>query len=399
MSSTIPTVDTCSACDARGLEVFHEQSGVPAHSVLLLPDRDAAVGYPRGDLRLAFCPACGFVTNAAFDVSLNEYSQRCEESQGFSPVFSAWLRRLAADLIDRYDLHGKDVLEIGCGKGEFLALVCELGGNRGVGIDPAYVPGRLETGAADRLTFVTELYSERFSHLTGDAVFHRHTLEHVQPVAEHVRTIRRSLGDRDEVLFFVEVPDTLRVLRDVAFWDVYYEHCSYFTPGSLTRLLRREGFQPLDLRLDYGDQYVLLDARPSAGPTLDGPPLPLEDDRDETARLVERFRDEYPRRVDELRGMVERVRSRGGRTVIWGAGSKGVAFLTTLDLRDEVELAVDVNPFKQGMFMAGTGQQVVAPSALASYRPDLVVAMNAVYRDEIARELAALGVDAELVAL
>ena len=32
-----------------------------------------------------------------------------------------------------------ELLEIGCGKGEFLHLLCEGGRNRGIGIDPAYV--------------------------------------------------------------------------------------------------------------------------------------------------------------------------------------------------------------------------------------------------------------------
>ena len=41
------------------------------------------------------------------------------------------------DLIRRYDLRGKEVIEIGCGKGEFLSLLCEVGDNRGVGFDPA----------------------------------------------------------------------------------------------------------------------------------------------------------------------------------------------------------------------------------------------------------------------
>ena len=84
--------------------------------------------------------------------------------------------------------------------------------------------------------------------------------------------------------------------------------------------------------------------------------------------------------------------------MIWGGGSKGVAFLTTLGLEEEVEYVVDVNPYKQGMFMPGTGHEVVGPDFLRSYRPELVVAMNPVYLGEIAGELSSLGVEAELVA-
>jgi SAM-dependent methyltransferase len=376
------------------MEVFHEQPNVPAHSVLNLSSREQALRYPRGTIRLGFCRACGFISNVDFDPALNEYSENCEETQGFSPHFRAWLHKLAEDFVRRYDLHGKDVLEIGCGKGEFLALVCEIGENRGVGIDPAYVHGRLETAAAERLHFITELYSEDYGHLAGDALVCRHTLEHIGPVAEFVRTVRRSLGDREDVIVFFELPETLRVLREVAFWDIYYEHCSYFTPGSLARLFRREGFDPIDLRLDFDDQYILIDARPGDGQT---PLLPLEDDLSETARFVDRFRHEFRKREAELRALIEANRERGGRSVIWGAGSKGVAFLTTLEISDEIEYAVDVNPFKHGMYMAGTGQEIVPAPFLRDYKPDLVLVMNPVYRDEIGRELASMGLDPQLV--
>ena len=48
--------------------------------------------------------------------------------------------------------------------------------------------------------------------------------------------------------------------------------------------------------------------------------------------------------------------------------------------------------------MAGTGPRVVAPEFLARYRPDLVVAMNPIYLDEIQADLDRMGLDARLVA-
>jgi hypothetical protein len=82
--------------------------------------------------------------------------------------------------------------------------------------------------------------------------------------------------------------------------------------------------------------------------------------------------------------------------VLWGAGSKGVAFLTTLDIRHEIEYAVDINPHKHGTFMAGTGQQIVAPEFLKGYRPDIVIVMNPIYCNEIQRELDRMGIGVEV---
>ncbi|MBY0420865.1 MAG: hypothetical protein K2Q06_01080, partial [Parvularculaceae bacterium] len=118
------------------MRIFYEMSGAPTNSCILLATREEALAYPTGDIRLGFCDACGFVFNTAFDLLNTEYSGRYEETQAFSGVFNRFHKALAERLIERHDLHDKDVLEIGCGKGEFLMLLAELGGNRGVGIDP-----------------------------------------------------------------------------------------------------------------------------------------------------------------------------------------------------------------------------------------------------------------------
>jgi hypothetical protein len=57
-----------------------------------------------------------------FDVSLNEYSPDFEEAQHVSPTFDGCARQLVDRLVRDYDIRGRQVIEIGCGKGEFLAL-------------------------------------------------------------------------------------------------------------------------------------------------------------------------------------------------------------------------------------------------------------------------------------
>jgi SAM-dependent methyltransferase len=396
------TVAGCHACPACGgpLTPFHTQQGVPAHSCLLLASREAAVSYPTGDIRLSLCGACGFVTNAAYDPALADYSASYEETQGHSPRFRAFARELAERWIDRYRIHGRDVLEIGCGKGEFLALLCELGGNRGIGIDPSWVPGRFnaDTDRA-RARFIPELYGPEHAGLPADVVVCRHTLEHIAPVGDFLRLVRRALGDRREVPVLFEVPDTLRVLREGAFWDVYYEHCSYFTAGSMARLFRACGFEVLDLSLEYDGQYLVIEAVPAAGPVGTGVPLPAEDDLAETAGAAGAFGDAYEAAVGRWRDELAARRAAGQRTVVWGAGSKGVSFLVAVGPGAGVDRAVDINPLKQGMFLAGVGTEVVAPESLKADPPDLVVAMNPVYLDEIAAALGGLGLHPELVAV
>jgi hypothetical protein len=142
------------------MSVFYDVGGVPANSVVLLTTREAALNYPKGDLSLAFCQSCGFIGNIAFDPNLLEYASGYEATQSFSPTFNAFAQRLATRLVHEYDLYGKEIIEIGCGQGEFLTMLCELGGNRGIGFDPAYVGSRAESEALERITFVKDFYSE-----------------------------------------------------------------------------------------------------------------------------------------------------------------------------------------------------------------------------------------------
>ena len=46
---------------------------------------------PRGDLRLEACPACGFVTNVAFDPRLLEYGATYDNDQSCSRHFEAYV--------------------------------------------------------------------------------------------------------------------------------------------------------------------------------------------------------------------------------------------------------------------------------------------------------------------
>jgi SAM-dependent methyltransferase len=388
----------CPACGHSDMRVIHEQRGIPVNSCLLVDTAADAKAFPRGDLVLALCRRCGFIANTAFDERLATYSQRYEETQGYSEHFRTFAEGLATRWVERYDIRDKDVLEIGCGKGEFLALMCEIGRNRGIGVDPSALPDRLVTAPGTDVRLVPDFYDERYAGLPADVVVCRHTLEHIAPVREFMQMVRRVIGDRSDTVVLFEVPDVLRVLREAAFWDVYYEHCSYLSVGSLVRLFRETGFDVLDVDRVYDDQYLLIEARPAVRSATAAEPVDGEDDLAAVTDAAVTFSSAVERIVGRWRHELVDGRPGVQPTVIWGAGSKGVAYLTTLGA-DAAACAVDINPHKHGKFLAGSAHEVVSPSALPGLRPDLVVAMNPVYVTEIQAQLDRLGVPATLVAV
>jgi SAM-dependent methyltransferase len=386
---------TCPNCLQGAMRVFHTARRVPTNSCILLSTREEALAYPTGDIALGFCPSCGFVSNTAFDPKLTEYSGRYEETQGFSPTFQRFHRDLADRVIERFGLQGRDILEIGCGKGEFLLLLCENGRNRGVGYDPGYRADRFAPAPGDNIRFVADFYTETCTDTAADFVCCKMTLEHIPTTLQFMRNVRAAQGDRPAEIFFM-IPEAQRILRDCAFEDVYYEHCSYFSPHSLEHLFRAAGFFPTAIGFEYGGQYLTIaaDTRDTGKGRLSG-----DGDLAELAAWVAKFPALLEKQVGFWRAQFAGLAAQGKKAVIWGSGSKGVSFLTTLGLGDEIAAAVDINPHRQGYFMPATGHRIVGPQDLAQLKPDVVIVMNPIYRQEIAADLAKLGLAPQVMAV
>lgn len=386
---------SCPSCASTALTPFYTVSDVPVHSCLLMDTHRQALDLPRGDVDLALCRQCGFITNTAYQQAHRAYDCTYEETQGFSAVFNEFQSDLAQRLIERYSIRKRTIVEIGCGKGDFLSLLCRLGDNHGVGIDPACVPERLAQDVASRITVLKEYYSPSHASIPADVIVCRHTLEHIADTGKFLRLMRKATAHRSDTLLFFEVPDTLRILREAAFWDVYYEHCSYFTPGSLAKLFRANGFTIEDIWLDYDDQYILLAARP-----MEGHGQPQEhaaEDLPSVQETVGAFTERTTRAIENWQARLSDWSDRKQRTIIWGSGSKGVAFLTTLGADAAVAYAVDINPYRQGKFMPGGGQPIVSPKELVKSPPDHVIVMNPIYQREIITSLDALGLKPEVL--
>ena len=394
MSAAFHDRSGCSGC-GHPMDVFFELDEVPVNSCILVDSRETALAFPRAGIALGFCGHCGFVSNVAFRRELTEYSGRYEGTQGFSETFNQFHRALAQELVERMNLRNKTIVEIGCGKGEFLALLCRLGDNRGLGYDPSYDDERGLLSNVDARV-VRDFFSERFGSQDADFVCCKMTLEHIPATARFVRAVRAALRPTRKSAVFFQVPEALRILRDCAFEDVYYEHCSYFTAGSLARLFRAQGFDVNRIERAYDAQYLTLEGT-VAGATP-RPPLPEEEPVEAIAAHIADFAGRFAAKVDHWRSVVE-ARSQQGPVVLWGSGSKAVSFLRAIQVPGAIEHVVDINPYRQGHFLPGSGQRIVAPAELARIGPRTIIAMNPVYREEIAGELDRLGVTTELLTM
>jgi SAM-dependent methyltransferase len=336
--------------------------------------RANALRAARGTLELAKCKACGHIYNRAFEPERIDYVYGYENALDFSPRHRSHLNATVERLVCSYALDHKSVIEIGCGTGEFLSLLCAKGGNHGVGYDPTQ-SSRVTRVGDGSVTILKETFRPA-SPKSVDLVCSQHVLEHLAELGSTLRQARAVL--KHGGIGYFQVPNGLTIFRDLNIWDLTYEHVSYFSPASLRSALSEAGFSVLRLETSFGGQY--LDAEVIAGVATEAP-LALGGYSD--------FSGDFPAAFVKVVGYwKDRIASLIGsrrRIVLWGAGTKAVSFLNMLAIgaADGIEYVVDINPRKAGRFLPGTAQKIIPPEYLYDYRPDVVVVMNREYAAEI----------------
>lgn len=393
MDKTAPPRATgCPVCDSQDVTGCVRIADVPIYCNVLYESREAALAAPTGDIDLVFCSTCGHLFNVGFDPHRVDYTGNYENSLHYSGRFKEYAASLARHLVERHDLRGKTVIEIACGQGDFLQLLCSLGVNQGIGFDPSHAPGRSEAVTGVGLTFIQDYYSEAYADQSADLICCRHALEHIDQPGRFLRMVRRAIGDKTTAVFF-EVPNALFTLDDLGIWDIIYEHCGYFTDVSLREVFQSSGFRVMDTGTEFGGQFLYLHGAPAAASKQDSA-------RGVTTGLadkVARFARVYSEKVESWQSRLQDLKDHGRHAVLWGAGSKGVSFLNTLKVSYPVDCLIDLNPHKHGRYIPGTGHQVRSPETLVDSRPDTVIVMNPLYADEIGRKLRSMGVDAEII--
>jgi SAM-dependent methyltransferase len=311
-----------------------------------------------------------------------EYTQQYENSLHFSPIFQDFAKELADRLIETYNLHGKSIIEIGCGKGDFLKLLCETGGNRGVGFDSSYENNIGETTRSDsEITFVKDFYSQRYMNYKSDFICCRQVLEHIESPFVFLTDLRKMIGDNGTIVFF-EVPNVDYTLKDMGIWDLIYEHRSFFSRNSLSCLFNSCGFSICNLTQTYNGQFLSIEAVPA---TLSSNPKTDCAASMKMKSEVKKFTGIFWSAIQAWKEKIEMIEQSGQRVVLWGAGSKGVTFLNMIGSR--IEYVIDINPRKLEKYIPGTGQKILSPEFLREYRPDVVIVMNPIYKNEIQQTL------------
>jgi hypothetical protein len=371
----------CPWCDATGARAILRFEHAPVTCAAVFDTREAACAVPSGVVDLRACAACGFVFNAAFDATLAELGARYESSQAASARFVTFARDLAGGWIQRHGLSGERVFEVGCGHGDFLDVMARAGVREAIGFDPLGAP-RDTTVAGAKVAVVARAFDASTPDVPARALICRHTLEHIAQPRAFLRAVHAWAARVPDRVVLFELPDTDRIVDERAFWDVYHEHCAYYTAPTLRAAFERSGFEVLEASKVFDDQYLIIEARaaPKGGTPRREHAVSIEP--------IEAFGRDVHAAVSRCARSLQRLAADGEGVVLWQGASKTVGFLAALgDAARHVSMAVDASPARHGKFLPGTGLPVHDPAVLAALQPPHVVLMNAVYEREVRAQL------------
>ncbi len=328
---------------------------IPAYQNKAYATAEEARTCLRGNLVLAQDTASGLVRNIAFDPGLLSYDTSYQNEQGNSPAFRAHTDAVLA-IIGRH-FTTAPILEIGCGKGRFLDAMLAAG-HDARGVDAAY------EGDSERV--IRSDFHPGLG-LRAEALVMRHVLEHIPSPHAFLAMVRDANGGKGRI--YIEVPCLDWILARKAWFDVFYEHVNYFRLDDFERLFGRVH----DCGHLFGGQYLFVVAELSS--LRDPAQAPG------TPRIAE-LPDGFFTSLDRCAAA-----ARDGRpSAIWGAAAKGVMFAHHMQARGALPaLAIDINPAKQGSYLAGSALPVLPPDeAIARLGPaPRIFVMNSNYLAEI----------------
>lgn len=332
----------------------------------------AAQGLPTADqlaadrgvtLALHQCSGCGTVQLATEPVP---YWRDVIRAAGISAEMRAYRLDQFGHWLGQHDLTGRKVLEVGCGRGEYLSLLRDAGADA-TGIEhlPASVAACREAGLRVTEGFIdgpdTRLADGPFD---GFAILN--FLEHIP--AAHL-TLRGIVANLEPgAIGLVEVPDFDMILRMRLFAEFVPDHLYYFTRQSLKHLLEGNGLEVLECSSEWHGYVLSATVRKRT-------PLDLSALQNAQADIQASF-NAFLDRFDT------------GRVAIWGAGHQALALISLLGIAPRIRYVLDSAPFKQGRFTPATHLPIVAPERLDEGEVDAVIVLAASYSEEVANLIA-----------
>lgn len=392
---------TCIAC-GHALSPLMTLDDMPASAQNIPAASELAEDHPLS-LTLCQCPSCGLVQ---FDTEPVDYYRDVIRAGGGTRTMTRLRHEEYARLLtamQEHHIHGRRIVEVGCGRGEFLRMWQNLAEDpegaaalaRDQARDPLsgqpnaaplhlvgleHKPSLVEeaNAVADKKYRVYEGFATgdvRYPEGPFDAFVQFNFLEHQPDPCDMLRNIGRNL--KPQALGLITVPSFEYILRYNGYYELLRDHIANYTEFTLQKLLQDCGFELLSMDLVNRDtiEAIVRNADPDELSELHY-----------SGRLIDvsALRDSYDRLSASVNAHIDHLSESHRTMAIWGASHQGFTLAATTKLGGRVEYIIDSAPFKQGRFSPASHIPIVAPDYAVAHPVDEILIVAPGYTDEIA---------------
>ncbi len=370
---------TCPVCGDKHTRIALSRAVMPVMQNRVYRTRKRALATSRASFTLRVCRHCGFAFNSRFNPKLLQYDARYDNRVP-SETFEEYYREIAGRLRKVHGLKDGLVVDIGCGKGHFLEVLCKSANKiDAIGIDPSLE----KVGRVGRITWIRDTFRKGQLEREPSLVICRHVLEHIPSPLDFLKMVRDGLSAFDSVPCFFEVPDLQWIAKNNAFWDLCYEHCNYFTKESISYALELAGFKVVSVSTAFSGQYLWIEAKTDESRNAHE----KSGSSPKSADRIMSFGAGEKKFVKSAQAKLRAIRKLKHEIAVWGMATKGVVFSMLVDPAGTlIKYHVDINQNKQGWYAPATGAKILAPEKMQSEKlPITVIVMNPNYVEEIWR--------------
>ena len=361
----------CAGCDDTDFLSVLSLGEVPLAGVFPLKEElEIENKYP---LNLLFCKKCSLVQTDSFiepQILFEDY--RYISSVGLSNHF----KEVASILDDRYDVKGKNILEIGCNDGVLLEPLSKLGANV-EGVDPAKNIVKL---AKDKGLNVFEEYfndetfgGEEFKS-KYDLVLSNNTFAHIPDIQSVVRGVKHVLKSDGEFIFEVHYLQSLITGKQ---WDnIYHEHIFYHSITGLNNLFEKYDMTIVDFEeipIHSGSIRVTVANKSKLIPNKVVRRIILESETVANVEYLRNYGEDVRNHITNFNDTIEELK-KNHSIAGYGASGRANMFCNLTDLNsDIVKFIVDESPERCGRYIANTDIPIVDVETLKNSDVDLLI--------------------------
>jgi SAM-dependent methyltransferase len=312
-------------------------------------------------LRLCQCRRCGLLQ---LDNAPVPYYKDVIRSGGFSKSMISSRNEQFKYFIDKCDLKGKKIVEVGCGAGEFIKVLNGFPVTAyGIEHDGDNVKMAREAGLDVKLGFAED-EKTMFPDAPYNAFISLNFIEHQPRPNDYLQAIYNNT--QEGAYGYITVPDSTITINSSGYYDLVRDHIAYYTDETMRLLIGMNGFEIMEAgSLDVYTLFYIVRKK-------------IRIDRNNFSHVHDGL-------SKVINATVNNIRQKGGHIAIWGASHQCFTLLGTSDLKNHVDYVIDSAPFKQGKYTPTAHIPIVPPDYFYGHRVDCIIIMAFFYEDEIAK--------------